>query len=69
MKKFLVTVFLLFASILPANSIVVDTTKDGNVENYINKIGFTLLNANRIPYRTVLYYNSNSKVMNEYHCL
>ena len=66
MKKIFIIIFFLFVSILPANAIVIDTTKDGNVENYINKIGFTLLNANRIPYRTVFYYNSNSKVMNAY---
>ena len=66
MKRFFVFVFLFCMTVLPANSIVIDTTKDGNVENFINKIGFTLLNSNRIPYRTVFYYNSNSKVMNAF---
>ena len=65
MKKLLILLFLFLFS-LPANAIVIDTTKDGNVENYINKIGFKILNCNRIPYRITFFYNNNSKVINAY---
>lgn len=66
MKKIFIFFILLFVGILPANAIIIDKTQDGNIENYINKIGFTLLNSNRIPYRTVFYYNNNSNVLNAY---
>jgi predicted Zn-dependent protease len=42
---------------MPAFSINIDNRKDGNIESYINQIGYRILNANRIPYRITFFYN------------
>lgn len=65
MKKILILFIMLFTS-LQCPAITMDSTKDGNVENFINQVGFKLLNRNRIPYRIVFYYDKNSKVLNAY---
>lgn len=64
MNRILIIIAVIILSVLPCNAIIIDKTQDGSTENYISKIGFTLLNANRIPYRTVFYYNDNSKILN-----
>ncbi len=61
MKKFLV-LFVFMALCLPSNAIVIDMTKDGGAQALISKIGFNILNANKIPHRMVFYVNSKKTI-------
>ena len=45
-------------------SMCVDYTKDGSAQALVSKIGFNILNANRIPQRMVFYVKPDKKVVN-----
>lgn len=65
MKRILLLLLVIFMS-MPANAMVIDTTKDGNIESHINKIGFNILNCNKIPYRITFSLNRKKDVLNAY---
>lgn len=65
MKKLCIFILMLSFA-LPANAFVADETKSGIIRSYVNKIGFTLLNANKIPYRITFSLNNNANIANAY---
>ncbi|MGN0014522.1 MAG: M48 family metallopeptidase [Candidatus Gastranaerophilaceae bacterium] len=65
MKKFCVILLMLFF-VVPVNAMTCDETKSGAIRAYVNKIGFTLLNSNKIPYRITFSLNTNSNIANAY---
>lgn len=65
MKKFCVILLMLLFAI-PANAMICDETKSGAIRAYVNKIGFTLLNSNKIPYRITFSLNPNPNIANAY---
>ncbi len=62
MKKFCI-LFLMLLLVLPANAFIVDETKNGEINSLVNKIGFSILNANKIPYRITFSVKQNSKYL------
>lgn len=58
MKKILIALFLLIFT-LPTHALVLDTRKAGITEKCIQDMGYKILNANSIPYRTNFLYVSN----------
>lgn len=65
MKK-LLAIFALLVLTLPSYALTVDNTKDGGAQAMVNKIGFRLLNANAIPYRTTFTLKPDKKIVNAY---
>lgn len=63
MIKRLLATFMLFALTLPACSAsYYDIKTQQEKQNYINKVGFRLLNANKIQQRMAFRYNSKNEV-------
>ena len=60
-KLFLLLVALLIT--LPSQAIIVDNQKDGGIQSLVNKIGFRILNSNRISERMV-FTVSSKKIAN-----
>lgn len=58
MKKIIVALMLLFFA-LPTHALTYDTRKGGLTEKMIQDMGYRILNANNIPYRTNFLYVSN----------
>jgi len=51
---------------LPCFAIEFNDIKFGKEENLLTKVGFTILNANRIPYRMNFILNSKTSIVNAY---
>ena len=63
MKKIIILLAMFFIAI-PSQALTIDYTKDGSAQALVSKIGFNILNANRIPQRMVFYVKPDKKVVN-----
>jgi len=63
MKKILFLTFIILFCATNANAYTVSHTKDGEMQQLITSIGFKILNANKIPYRTI-FTLSDKKAIN-----
>lgn len=67
MKKSVLTLYLvcgLAISQISAMATEVDLTKDGQMQGYINNIGFKILNANKVEKKITFYYKPDAKSVN-----
>lgn len=65
MKKFILALFVLFTFNFAAQAAQVESISSESTvaaQNRISKIGFNLLNSNRIPTRAVFYYDTNKTI-------
>lgn len=65
MKKFILALFVLFTVNFSANAAQVESISNESAvaaQNRISKIGFNLLNSNRIPTRAVFYFDTNKNI-------
>lgn len=67
MKKSILTLCFVCGLAISQMSVMateVDLTKDGQMQGYINKIGFKILNANKIEKKMTFYYKPDAKSIN-----
>ena len=63
MKKILFLTFMILFYTTSVNAYTVTHTKDGEMQKLITSIGFKILNANKIPHRTI-FTLSDKKAIN-----
>ena len=63
MKKLIAFIlFYCFISVLNANAAIVNNMAEGEFQEYINKIGFRLLNYNEIEHHIIFRYSDKNKL-------